>query len=166
MKSKKMIGMLMAMTIIGSIVSGCSKDSTDEKNATEQGVLEYKEKSSYSKDIQALATIKTAVATYLVGSDAVYEDSKEYTLKELINIDSQNVIASLVEQIFISQGNGGALVFDASSKVFEGITTDDVRVVINKGLISILVPVNAGWEDEYDPYVAGTYEWSEKMMVK
>ena len=115
-------------------------------------ILGYVEKSKYSKDIQALDSIKTAVSTFVADPDAKYTNGGKYTLDTLMDVskgcDPNGVIAATLKEVFKADGT-----FNNSSVAFEGITTANVQVVISDGAVYINVPAKSG--SGYDNYTAG-----------
>ena len=134
-------------------------------------ILGYVEKSKYSKDISALDSIKTAVSMYVGDPESNFPsniDSTPVKLKDLMAADSDvsGVIAPVLQEVFTtSTDDAGAttMTFNNSSEAFDGITTDDVLVIIDNGAVSICVPVIG---DDYNAYTAGTYEWTEAQQTK
>ena len=116
-------------------------------------ILGYVEKSKYSKDIQALDSIKTAVSTFVADPDAKYTNGGKYTLDTLMDVskgcDPNGVIAATLKEVFKADGT-----FNNSSVAFEGTKTSDVTVIITDGAVYITVPSKK--EDDYKAYSAGT----------
>lgn len=123
-------------------------------------ILGYVEKSKYSKDIQALDSVKTALSTFVADADAKYPDGQQTTLAALMNStnDPNNVIANTLSEVFTKSGEGDKATykFINSSNAFEGITASDILVKINNGAVSITVISKA---KGFNNYQAGT----EKM---
>ena len=115
-------------------------------------ILGYVEKSKYSKDVQALDSLKTAVSTYVADPSCKYEDSKQYTLTQLMAdaVDPKNVIENTLQEVFEFKDGKGT--FHAQSAAFAGVDTDKIKVKIVKGAVTILVPA----ADGYDSYKVGT----------
>ena len=124
-------------------------------------ILGYVDKSKYSKDITALDSINTAMKTFVAEPKSEYDPGEVYTLDDLVNgettndegetvkRDNQEVIATILGEVFTSDGN-----FKNASKSFEGITLEDVQVCISStGAVSI--HVEADDEYKYDDYTVG-----------
>lgn len=122
-------------------------------------ILGYVEKSKYSKDIQALDSVKTAVSTFVSDPDAKYNDDYTYKLSTLMtgkitvngteyDIDPNDVITKTLKEVFPDGTN-----FEASSNAFTGVKTDDVYVSISDGAVSIFVKSK---DTDYASYKAGT----------
>ena len=119
----------------------------------------YVDKSKYSKDISALDSINTAVRTYVADPSAYYVDGKVYTLTELMvsDCDPKGIIITILgDGDIIDTRSSLPYDFYCASEVFDGTTTDDVLVCINNGAVSIYVPANKKYADEFDSYKVGT----------
>lgn len=114
-------------------------------------ILGYVEKSKYSKDIQALDSVKTAISTFVADPEAKYDSGEEYTLAELMDTtkghDPNSVISKTLKEVF----NGTD--FNNSSVAFEGTNTSDVKVTITDGAVYIEVPSKK--PADYKDYTAG-----------
>lgn len=141
-------------------------------------ILGYVEKSKYSKDIQALDSVKTAVSTYVADPKCNYANDTEYTLMQLMSgtynsadMDPSGVIAATLAEVFnitkdTTTGKVTAATFNASSTAFKGHTAADIKITIVNGAVSILVPVNSGEEDTFDAYIAGTKYKGQENATK
>ena len=120
-------------------------------------ILGYVEKSKYSKDVQALDSLKTAVSTYVADPKCVYQDGEQYNLSELMTAtaDPNGVIKATLQEVFNVDGDGK---FHAQSAAFADVKLDTVQVIINKGAVSILV--RAKDDSGYDSYTVGTATFS------
>ena len=125
-------------------------------------ILGYVEKSKYSKDIQALDSVKTALSTFVADADAKYTDGQQTTLAALMNStnDPNNVIANTLSEVFTKsvEGDSATYTFNNSSNAFEGITASDVLVQIDNGAVSITV---ISKDDDFNNYQAGTEEMTK-----
>lgn len=134
-------------------------------------ILGYVEKSKYSKDVQALDSLKTAVSTYVADPSSNYEDGEDYTLTTLMATDTKGIMQGILQEVFtFAEGETGADgskgdatgTFNGKSKAFSGVTAGDVKIVINKGAVQITVHSK---DDEFDNYVVGT-EIEEETTTK
>ena len=114
-------------------------------------ILGYVEKSKYSKDMQALDSINTAVTAYVADPNSVIPDdastAKGTTLAALITADTNEIIAPILKETF-----GDDETFNNSSSAFAGIDTSDVTVWIVDGAVAIEVPASG----DYAGYTCGT----------
>lgn len=113
-------------------------------------ILGYVEKSKYSKDMSALDSLNSAVKAYAVDPNANYTSGTEYTLKSLMATDTYNVIKNILKETF---PNGET--FSAASEAFKGVKTENIKVTINDGAVSIYVPSS---KNDYAPYCVGQYD--------
>lgn len=164
---KRRFNCLLVMLVVFAtmVVSGCEDDNASKGNgingAANEVVMES-QREDYRRDITHLDGIKTAVATFVADGSSDYEDEHVYTLTELIEIDEVDIIKKVLSEIFDFNTKSKGT-FNAKSKVFEGVTSDDVLICIESGAISIYVSVNEGYEDYYNSYSVGT---SEKLNKK
>ena len=115
-------------------------------------ILGYVEKSKYSKDMQALDSINTAVTAYVADPDSKIPtgaDTAGVTLKALMakTSDKNGIIAPILKETF-----GDDETFNNSSSAFAGIDTSDVTVWIVDGAVAIEVPASG----DYAGYTCGT----------
>lgn len=112
-------------------------------------ILGYVEKSKYSKDVQALDSIKTAVSTCVAEVDTVYTDGTKYTLNGLISqsTTNENVINGVLAEVF--NGND----FNNASQAFKDVTKDNVFIMISNGAVYIEVKST---DSDFKDYTAGT----------
>lgn len=137
-------------------------------------ILGYVEKSKYSKDISALDSVKTAVSTYVGDPESKFPANIKTTPVTLTALmadtsDVSGVIAPILKEVFklTTDASGKTSgTFNSSSKAFDGITTDNVWVTIDDGAVSICVSVNAAEKDDYKPYTAGTFTWTDDQKIK
>ncbi len=117
-------------------------------------ILGYVEKSKYSKDIQALDSIKTACSTYAVDPEAKYTSGTEYQLSQLMTaaMDPYNIIKNTLKETFKADAEG-KYIFQGSSEAFKGISAADVKVKIVDGAVSIKVDSK---KTDYKDYIAGS----------
>lgn len=143
---------------------------------TSATILNYMERSQYGKDMSSLDSIHTALKAYVGDPDSVTPGNDEVvTLKELIAgaddgkvYDPNNIIASVLEGNFNVTKTGttvSACTFRGESRVFKNINWEDILVTIVNGSISIVVPVNEGY-DKYPAYTAGQHVWTAEQKVK
>lgn len=109
-------------------------------------ILGYVDKSKYSKDVQALDSVKTAVSTYVADGKSEYTSGTTYTLAGLMSIDSKNIIKNVLAEVF--NGND----FNNSSSAFKDVTTSTVYVQITNGAVYIEV---ASSDTNFENYTAG-----------
>ena len=120
-------------------------------------ILGYVDKSKYSKDIQALDSIKTAVSAYVADANSVIPDAaksadgvKLNVLMNTSNSDKSNIIAPILKETFNGED------FNNSSSVFDEVTTSTVTVWIIDGAVSIEVQTDKGTDkSKYPNYTAG-----------
>lgn len=153
--NKKIKYLLTMLVVVFAMVAvcGCGDDEKDDdakKNAASEEVNKYAEKSYHSKDIQALDSVNTAIKTYVAEPTATYADERVYTLTEMLENDSANVIKPIIAEAFSIKDDFGT--FNAKSKAFKGVTTDDVLVCIDKGMVSIYVESQ---EEGYSDFTTG-----------
>ena len=117
-------------------------------------VTGYVDKSKYSKDIASFDAVYTALRMYVADPTAEYVDGKTYTLSELIELDSYDIIASTLSSAYDEEVDSD-YTFNCASEVFEGTTADDVKIQIDNGAVSIMIPANEKYADEYDGYSTG-----------
>lgn len=139
-------------------------------------ILKYMDRTKYGKDISALDSLNVAVQAYAADPEAEIPDSEEIvSLKTLIvgdgNVvyDPNNVIASVLGESFKIEKTGStisACTFRAESKMFEDVNWEDILVKISNGAISIVAPINDGYNSAYVPYEAGSYKWTTDQKVK
>ena len=114
-------------------------------------ILGYVEKSKYSKDIQALDSINTAVTAYVADPNSVIPDdastAKGTTLAALITADTNKIIAPILKETF-----GDDETFNNSSSAFKDVTTTNVKVWIVDGAVAIEV---ASKDTDFKPYTCG-----------
>lgn len=142
-------------------------------------ILGYIEKSKYSKDVQALDSLKSAISTYVTEVDS--GDVANSSLQDLINQDTSGTIRNVLAEVFTMTGNNASEdpssgtvtagtvqgTFNSSSAAFEDITLADIFVTITDGAVSIVVPVNDTENDDYDAYIVGTvYNQGSDEAVK
>ena len=157
MKKLKYLFMMLVLVMAIMVMSGCGDDTKKserkELDTTVRlgDVIEYIEKSNYSKDMVMLDSIITAVLTYVAEPYSEYVNNQVYTLTELLDTDGRNVIKPIISDTFKFEGDSRG-VFQNKSDAFEGITTDDVLILIDNGRVSIYVP---SMDKEYDPYEYG-----------
>ena len=151
---KKKIKYLLAMFVVVFamvLVCGCD-DENDSDIAGTTISSKYIEKKNHSKDMTMLDSINTAIKTYVADPGSNYDDGEIYTLTEIIKIDDDDIIRNILAETFDIKGKVGT--FNAKSKAFDDITTDDVLIMIESGSVSIYVPSQV---EEYNDYVVGIY---------
>lgn len=139
-------------------------------------ILKHVDNSRYGKDMTALDSLHTAMKLYVAEPNSIFPNETEVvTLKELLQgngatkYDVGNVIAPAITDTFDISMSGGTVTsctFRGESKMFRDIDWSDIRININNGLISIVVPVNSGYSDLYVPYIVGSYAWEDEHKVK
>lgn len=139
-------------------------------------ILKHVDNSRYGKDMSALDSLHTAMKVYVADTYTVFpSDTEVVTLKELIvgdgatKYDVSNVIAPMLLETFNVTKSGDTVTgctFKGESKMFKDIDWNDIKININGGLISIVVPVNSGYSNLYTPYVVGNYAWEDEDKVK
>ena len=139
-------------------------------------ILRYIDRTRYGKDMSALDSLNTAVQAYVAENNSTIPgDDEIVSLKTLILgdgsvvYDPKNVIVSVLGETFEIKKTGDTITsctFRAESNVFKDIDWEDVLVRISGGAISIVAPVNDGFNEKYVPYQVGTYQWSAGQKVK
>ena len=139
-------------------------------------ILNYMDRTKYGKDMSALDSLNTAMRLYVGDPDAVMPlSTEEVSLKTLITgsgtvvYDPNGAIVSTLQETFDVKMSGGTVVsctFNNESRVFDGISWENIYVNITNGNISIVAPVNKKYNKGYMPYTAGSYTWSEEKKVK
>ena len=113
-------------------------------------ILGYVDKSKYSKDMQALDSINTAVTAYVADPNSVIPEAASTangtTLEALITADTNKIIAPILKETFT--GNK----FINSSSAFKDVTTANVKVWIVDGAVAIEV---ASKDTDFKPYTCG-----------
>ncbi len=110
-------------------------------------ILGYIDESKYSKDIQALDSIDTAMNLLVADPNSDWSKAKDTvcTLQDLIEVtkDSKEVNKvikeTLAETFKFSATLTEAATFNNSSSAFAGITTEDVKVKVSNGAVTITV---------------------------
>lgn len=137
-------------------------------------ILKYMDRTKYGKDMSGLDSLHTAVQAYLGDPEAVAPNGV-VSLKTLIVgdgttvYDPNGVIASVLTESFKITKSGNAITgctFAGESNVFKDIDWDDILVDISEGAISIVAPVNEGFNSKYIPYTVGKHEWTDTEKVK
>ena len=153
---KWVLGILLAfMVVIGGsifLITACVGVTVGST------ITGYVDKSKYSKDLITFDSINTAVRTYVADPSAYYVDGRVYTLTELMvsDCDPKGIILTMLGDGDIMDASGSIpYEFYCASEVFDGTTTDDVLVCINDGAVSIYVPANKKYADEFDSYKVG-----------
>ncbi len=108
-------------------------------------ILGYIDESKYSKDIQALDAVDTAIGLMVADPNSDWSDAKgkQTTLAKLMENTANKVLGETLAEVF--KGDD----FQNSSSAFEGITTADVKVRIDNGAVKIYVPSK---DSNFDPY--------------
>ena len=154
MKNKLRYLMTMLVVVFAMVaVCGCGDDDDDASRGTSIS-SEYVEKSKYADDVSNLDSVRTALLTYAADPNSKYSSGSVYTLTELLRKDDNNIMKPILFETFNIEGETGT--FNATSKAFKGITTDDVLVCIARnGSASVYVPSQS---KEYDDYKCGNVE--------
>lgn len=139
-------------------------------------ILNYMDRTKYGKDMSALDSIHTAVKLYVGGPKSELPTAdEEVTLKTLITgsgttvYDPEGIIISALRESFDIQQTGDTIsscTFRGDSKVFKDINWEDIYVNIDNGKVSIVVPVNDGYNEGYVAYTAGSYAWADERKIK
>lgn len=139
-------------------------------------ILNYMDRTKYGKDMTALDSVHTAVKLYMGDPDSKMPGPTEVvTLKTLINgsgsvvYDPNGVITDALAESFTIQKSGTTVVsckFNGESKIFKNINWEDIKINICDGKVSIVAPVNNGYQNGYPAYVAGTYQWTAAQKIK
>lgn len=115
-------------------------------------ILGYVEKSKYSKDMQALDAVNTAVKSFVAEPDSKYDSGTVYKLSTLMDAskDERQVISGMLNEIL--DGND----FVNASQVFDGVNTDTILVCITNGAVAILAEIDDDADaSKYDNYEVG-----------
>ncbi len=112
-------------------------------------ILKNIEKARYSKDVQALDGIYTAVQSVMADEAASQSVTlKEYTLKTFK--ETSNKAAKIVNETLADE------FFDALvSKAFGSIKEENVIIYISGSDILVEVPVATDYKDDYDDFSSG-----------
>lgn len=154
MKSKyKNIIFLTMYILIAMVMSGCSNEDNFIYNFVHDNNEAYREKEDYKKDIEKLDVLSESVRELVNDNKSSYKEKQEYTLKELMQLEAKGYIYVQIFKIF-PQNDEGEHVFNASSKYFEGVTTEDVLIYIENGQVSLYVP---SCEGKYTSYKTGAH---------
>lgn len=140
-------------------------------------ILGYVEKSKYSKDIQALDSLKTAVSTFVANPDSKYKNNTDTTLEAIITGDANSdfydpneTIKKTLQEVFTFPAADAAntdITFNNASAVFEGLEAGDIQVKIVNGAVSICAPMAQGTDTkDYDAYIAGEEYKANKDACK
>ena len=139
-------------------------------------ILGHVDRTKYGKDLSALDSLKTAVQTYMVdGESEVPGNDEVVSLKTLIvgngtvTYDPNHIITEVLSESFEIEKSGdviSACTFKAESKMFEDVDWEDILVKITDGTVSIVAPVNDGYDEKYIPYIAGKHQWTASQKVK
>ena len=139
-------------------------------------IVGHIDRTRYGKDMSALDSLKTAVQTYMVdGESEVPGNDEVVSLKTLIvgngtvTYDPNHIITELLSESFEIEKSGdvvSACTFKAESKMFEDVDWEDILVKITDGTVSIVAPVNDGYDEKYIPYIAGKHQWTASQKVK
>ena len=138
-------GTFFALTAcVGAAIGGTIIDAVDE--------------TQYDSDTGMFINISTAVKTFVADPASNYVDGQTYTLTELM--DSDNDTMGIIKPILLDREvieDSGSSVYKlyCVSDVFEDTTTDDVLVSIDDGSVSIYIPANMKYRDEFDSFKYG-----------
>ena len=122
-------------------------------------ILGYVEKSKYSKDMQALDAVNTAVKSFVAEPDSKYTSGQTYKLSTLMAAaqDERQVISSMLNEIL----DGGDFV--NASQIFDSVNTDTIYVCITNGAVAILAEIDQGEDaSKYDNYEVGDQDTIDK----
>ena len=122
-------------------------------------LLGYVEKSKYSKDMQALDAVNTAVKSFVAEPDSKYTSGQTYKLSTLMAAaqDERQVISSMLNEIL----DGGDFV--NASQIFDSANTDTIYVCITNGAVAILAEIDQGEDaSKYDNYEVGDQDTIDK----
>ena len=137
-------------------------------------ILKYMDRTKYGKDMSGLDSLHTAVQAYMGDPEAI-TPSGVVSLKTLMLgdgttvYDPNGVIESVLQESFKITKSGNVItgcIFAGESKMFENINWEDILVDISEGAISIVAPVNEGYNSKYVPYTVGKHEWTDEQKVK
>lgn len=131
--------------------------------AVSSSVNDYVDTSKYNTDLVNFDMVNLSIKTFVADPDSVYENGKVYTLTELM--ESSHDPGALIMEIltyddFIELGTF-PYEFKCHSDAFVGTTTDDVLVCIDDIRVSIYIPVNKKYADDYESYKIGN-EFADK----
>ncbi len=122
-------------------------------------ILGYIDESKYSKDIQALDAIDTAMMLLVAEPNSKLDDAEDVcTLSDLIDGDDekQNLVVirkTLAETFSIPSGesvDGTNCTFNNSSPAFASVTFDDILVQVTDGAVKIYVDSKGIEESDAD----------------
>ena len=108
-------------------------------------ILGYIDESKYSKDIQALDAVDTAVGLLVADPDSNWSiaDNKVTTLAALMAIDENKVLIDTLVEVFPNpDGTTGKADFVNSSSEFDQLDSTKVKVKIVNGAVKILAPTD------------------------
>ena len=116
-------------------------------------ILGYVEKSKYSKDMQALDAVNTAVKSFVAEPDSKYESGVTYKLSTLMAPaqDERQVISGMLNEILDDAGD-----FENASQIFDSVNTGTIYVCITNGAVAIRAEIDQGEDtSKYDHYEVG-----------
>ena len=131
--------------------------------AVSSSVNDYVDTSKYNTDLVNFDMVNLSVKTFVADPDSVYENGKVYTLTELM--ESSHDPGALIMEVLNYDGliEPGTFPYEfkCHSDAFVGTTTDDVLVCIDDIQVSIYIPVNEKYADDYESYKIGI-EFADK----
>ncbi|MBQ6815539.1 MAG: type II secretion system protein [Lachnospiraceae bacterium] len=140
-------------------------------------ILGYVEEANYSKDVQALDAVDTAMGLLVMDQDANFDvarltasETDGCTLAELMAVDGNDILLTTMSEILTNANDtnitNGVYTFDASSEAFEGLTTADIQVAVgDNNVISIIAPVAENEADDFNPYISGRLYDTDAMRT-
>ena len=122
-------------------------------------ILGYVEKSKYSKDMQALDAVNTAVKSFVAEPDSKYTSGTTYKLSTLMaaDQDERQVISSMLNEILDGKD------FVNASQIFDSVNTDTIYVCITNGAVAIRAEIDSDEDaSKYDNYEVGDQSTIDK----
>jgi len=118
-------------------------------------ILGYIERSRYSRDVQGLDSVKTALTAYV--AEGGPDTNGAVSLQDVIDIETAaggDTIIGILAETFPTVTDD-ARQFEASSNAFANLSAEDIDVNITNGAVSIFIPVAQGSDEA--PYRCGTF---------
>lgn len=151
---------IMSITALISILSICLIGC---------GVNKEEDMENYKKDISTVDAISTAVSVFVADPDSVgnYQDKYIYKLSTLMNgkitvdgkevyIDTNEILKKCLKD---TVSDDGKLI--VSSTAFSGMTTDDVFIMIDNGMVNVYVKSK---NSDFESYRKGLFDWSKVKL--
>lgn len=150
----------MLYILVGVIMSGCSNEKERDIQYTyseEYMYIEYNEIKKCQKDVNRFDDIVKAIRTLVSEGKHPYIEKHEYTLTEVIKMDRKGLVLTEIYKESFGVESMNRYKFNVASETYSGLTSDDILVYIENGSVSVSIPVNKKYRNEYEPCTYGTH---------